>query len=49
MRQYGWDAKLTDLLPTLELAKFSSVVPKKRRLTLVRPCASVRASTMAYN
>ena len=35
-------------MPVSDLARFLSVAPKKQRLTLARPCASVRAIRMAY-
>ena len=42
------DRNLARPIPLLDLVRFLSVAPKKPRLTLARPCASVRAIRLAY-
>ena len=42
--RWSWTEILPVPIPLLDLARFSSVAPKKRRPTLLKPCASVRAT-----
>ena len=46
--RWSWIEILPAPMPLSDLASFSSVAPRRQRLTLARPCALVRAIPMAY-